>query len=82
MDRIVRGIDRPRGIVAFVVVVTLIAGFMVTYGGTLAGEGPEQVGYFVLFVVAVVSAAVALLVGWERHRERIPGADQVERDGS
>ena len=78
MDRIVRGVDRPVGIAAFVVVVTLLAGFMVAYGGVISGEGPEHVGYFVLFVVVVVAVAVGALVGLERYRGGADGPGESE----
>lgn len=67
MQRVLDGIDSRRGILGFVVVVSLIAGFIVAADGLLAGDR-YVVGYFVVFVLALVGAAVAGAIGWDRLR--------------
>ena len=66
MERVLERIDSPRGIGAFVVVVSLIAGFMIAFRGVLDGEA-QTVGYFVIYVAGVVAVVTIAVFGWERH---------------
>ena len=67
MDRIVNGVDSARGIGAFVVIVSLIAGFMIAFEGSLTGES-EYVRHFVVYVVVVVAVTTLAVLGWERFQ--------------
>ncbi|WP_290812469.1 hypothetical protein [Halovivax sp.] len=68
MQRVIDGLDSRRGIFGFVVVISLLAGFIVAADGLLYGDR-EVVGYFVVFVLALVGVAVIGALGWQRLRE-------------
>ncbi|AGB14738.1 hypothetical protein Halru_0086 [Halovivax ruber XH-70] len=63
MREVLAGFDSRRGLVGFVVVVSLVAGFMVVSNEVQAGDR-EALLYFLLFVIVLVAVVLGGAYAW------------------
>lgn len=68
MEKVLEGFDSRRGIVGFLVVVSLLAGFIVVSNEVQTGDQTSLL-YFLLFVVVLVAAVIAGTYGWRYLEE-------------
>lgn len=63
MEEVLDRFDSRRGIVGFLAVVSLLAGFIVVSNRVQTGDRTSLL-YFLLFVVVLVAAVIAGTYGW------------------